>query len=498
MFIFPQILDLIKNVSTTLPQDVQDALHLARTAEKKENIAAHISLDIINKNIDISAFEKVPMCQDTGFPTFFVAYNPRLQANRIDEEYIIEQIKKAVKMATKNGLLRPNAVDSLTGKNSGTNLGDEYPKIVFEKNFDLQLHEIQIKLILKGGGSENVSDQFALPAQTDFGRAGRDIAGVKKAVLQIVKNAEGKGCAPGILGIHIGGDRGTGYDKAKKNLFTPLFETNKNEVLAQLETEIVEEANQLNIGPMGFGGKSTILSCSVSASHRLPASFFVTVVYNCWALRRAEITLNLESGNVQKSEKYINKNSDKQSESESESESETKEVDFSNAKKLTFPITSEDVQTLEFGDIVLLSGKIYTGRDTLHHAVVEENLELPVDISGSAIYHCGPIMKQNEKGEWYAYSAGPTTSIREEPYQTAFIEKTGIKAVIGKGNMGEKTLAGLQKNNAVYLHAIGGAATIYAKSITKVHDVHFLEEFGMPEALWEIEIKDFPVRVTMI
>ncbi len=491
MFIFPQILDLIKNVSTTLPKDVQDALHNARKIEKKDNIAANISLDIINKNIDISAFEKVPMCQDTGFPTFFVAYNPKLHANRINEEYIIEQIKKAVKMATKNGLLRPNAVDSLTGKNSGTNLGDDYPKIIFEKNFDLQLNEIQLKLILKGGGSENVSDQFALPAKTDFGRAGRDIEGVKKAVLQIVKNAEGKGCAPGILGIHIGGDRGTGYDKAKKNLFTPLFEKNTNEILETLENEILTEANKLNIGPMGFGGKSTILSCSVSASHRLPASFFVTVVYNCWALRRAEIIINLESGKVQKSEKYNNPENKNIT-------NEMKDLDFSQAKKLNFPITSEDVKKLEMGDIILLSGKIYTGRDTLHHAVVEEALELPIDISGSAIYHCGPIMKQNKNGEWYAHSAGPTTSIREDPYQTDFIEKTGVKAVIGKGNMGDKTLAGLRKNNAVYLHAIGGAATIYAKSITKVHDVHFLEEFGMPEALWEIEIQDFPVRVTMI
>ncbi|HIQ56675.1 TPA: fumarate hydratase [Candidatus Gracilibacteria bacterium] len=492
MFIFPQILDLIKNVSTTLPQDIQDALHHARTIEKKDNIAANISLDIINKNIDISAFEKVPMCQDTGFPTFFVAYNPKLHANRIDEEYIIEQIKKAVKMATKNGLLRPNAVDSLTGKNSGTNIGDDYPKIIFEKNFDLQLHEIQLKLILKGGGSENVSDQFALPAKTDFGRANRDLEGVKKAVLQIVKNAEGKGCAPGILGIHIGGDRGTGYDKAKKNLFTPLFEKNENEILEKLETKILAEANQLNIGPMGFGGKSTILSCRVSVSHRLPACFFVTVVYNCWALRRAEIIIDLESGKVQKSEKYNNPKNI------TNTTKNIQELDFSNAKKLHFPITSEDVKKLEFGDIVLLSGKIYTGRDTLHHAVVEEKLELPIDISGSAIYHCGPIMKQNENGEWYAYSAGPTTSIREEPYQADFIEKTGIKAVIGKGNMGDKTLAALRKNNAVYLHAIGGAATIYAKSITKVSSVHFLEKFGMPEAMWELEIADFPVRVSMI
>jgi len=489
MFIFPQILDLIKQVSTTLPLDVQDALHLAKQSENKKNTAGNIALDIINKNIEISAFEKVPMCQDTGFPTFFVAYNPKLHANRIDEEYIVEQIKKAVKMATKNGVLRPNAVHSLTGKNSETNLGDDYPKIIFEKNFNLQLHEIELKLILKGGGSENVSDQISLPAKTDFGRATRDIAGVKKAVLQVVKNAEGKGCAPGILGIHIGGDRGTGYDKAKKNLFTPLFEMNKNEILQKLETEIIEEANQLNIGPMGFGGNSTLLSCSISASHRIPASFFVTVSYNCWALRRAEIILNLESGNVQKSEKYDTPNT---------TDISQKELDFSGAKKCTFPLTSEDVKKLKFGDIVLLSGTIYTGRDSLHYAVVKENLELPINISGSAVYHCGPIMKQNENGEWTAISAGPTTSIREEPYQADFIEKTGIKAVIGKGNMGEKTLAALRKNNAVYLHAIGGAATIYAKSITKVSSVHFLEKFGMPEAMWELEINDFPVRVSMI
>ncbi len=471
---------LIQKASTDLPLDIITAMDEAKNAEISAS-NAEFSLKTLSTNIQKAKQKTVPMCQDTGFLTFYVSYS----SPEISEKKLSENIILAVQKATKDGLLRPNAVDSITGKNSGDNTGIAIPKIIFERKEDDS--NVSVKLILKGGGSENVSAQHALPCQTDFGRAGRDLEGVKKVVLQTVKNAEGKGCAPGILGIHIGGDRATGYEKAKLNFFRNLSDKNPENSLQFLEKELLEESNNLGIGPMGFGGKSTILSAKVSASHRIPASFFVTIAYSCWALRRGEIFCSEEGEII--SHSWEDSEYKKCSNPPSE-EGET--------RKMSFPFSEKDVMSLKSGDKILLSGTIFTGRDTIHHYVVEEGNDLPKDISGSAIYHCGPVMKQDEiSGEWSVVAAGPTTSIREEPYQADFLKKTGARAIIGKGGMGEKTLKGLQENKAVYLHAIGGAAAVYAEKIQKIHSVNFLEEFGVPEALWEMEISDFPVIVTM-
>lgn len=468
--------NFIARVSTSLPEDVENAL---KNAQKNEsaNSNADFALQTIQKNIALAKNKKAPLCQDTGFPTFFVSL-----PEHISQKLIREEITEATKIATEEGLLRPNSVDSITGKNSGNNTGDGFPKIVFSES---KTHELKIQLILKGGGSENVSSQVSLPMETDFGKAGRDINGVEKAVLQIVKNAEGKGCAPGVLGVHVGSDRAGGYEYAKKNLFRSIGARSENQILAKLEESILAKGNNLGIGPMGFGGKSTLLEVFCSASNRVPASFFVTVCYGCWAMRKGELTIGNET-----IAKFENEEAEKQIKMP-ENEERTE------CKKLTFPLSNKDISKLKVGDRVELSGTMFTGRDNLHHAVVVEGKSLQKDISGSAIYHCGPVMKQSENGKWKCLSAGPTTSIREEPYQGEFIEKTGIKAVIGKGGMKEKTLNALKENNAVYFHAIGGAAAIYAEKILAVSDVSFLEEFGVPESMWEIEVKDFPVIVTM-
>ena len=503
------IFSLIEKTSTNLPEDIVEAMENAKKQEKTGSNAI-FSLETLSENIEKAKQKTVPMCQDTGFLTFYITHSPEYS-----QKFLKKAVISSVQKATENGLLRPNAVDSLTGKNSGDNTGISIPKIVFtvfegtdiETNCNSSLLEIQ--LLLKGGGSENVSDQFSLPCQTDFGRAGRDLSGVKKAILQCVKNAEGKGCAPGILGIHIGGDRATGYEKAKLNFFRNVADTNPEISLQQLELEVLEEANALGIGPMGFGGESTILGAKISASHRIPASFFVTVAYSCWALRRGKIVCD-EYGNIEKNLKEADiiqpdeKDKNKSSSPENTSDACNTSLQNKNSEiSLRFPLSESEISALRVGDKVLLSGKIFTGRDTIHHYVVEENHDLPkhIEISGSAIYHCGPVMKniseKNEEDTWEVIAAGPTTSIREEPYQAGFIQKTGIRGIIGKGGMGEKTLQALQEYKAVYFHAIGGAATVYAEKITEVTGVNFLEKFGVPEAMWELEIKDFPVIVTM-
>jgi len=270
------LVELIRRTSTDLPPDVEQALTAAREREAAGS-AARGALEAILQNVELSRRNSTPICQDTGTPIFYVRYPAGWSTRRLRE-----QIRDAVAQATKRAYLRPNAVDALTEKNSGNNLGDEaFPTIHFE---EVEREELIVDLMLKGGGCENVGAQYSLP-NSALG-AGRDLAGVRKAVLDAVHKAQGQGCAPGILGVAIGGDRGASYDASKEGLFRKMEESNPDSQLAALETRLTEEANQLGIGPMGFGGQTTVLGVKMTSMHRLPASFFVTVSYMCWAHRR--------------------------------------------------------------------------------------------------------------------------------------------------------------------------------------------------------------------
>jgi fumarate hydratase class I len=167
-------------------------------------------------------------------------------------------------------------------------------------------------------------------------------------------------------------------------------------------------------------------------------------------------------------------------------------------KRLEAPFTDEKIRQLKVGDEILISGIVFTGRDAVHK-YLHEGGKLPpgVSLQNGIIYHCGPVVVKDEKNEWKVVAAGPTTSIREEPYQGQVIKEFGVRGVIGKGGMGDRTSAACKEFGCVYLHAIGGAAQVLAECITKVRNVYFLKEFGSPEAIWELEVKDFPVVVTM-
>jgi fumarate hydratase, class I len=278
MMIFTQkILALIQKTASNLPADIIAILKQAQNLEKSK--LSKFSLDIISKNIKLAKEQKAPLCQDTGYPTFFVNAKPE------HWKKIRKAIEQATKQATQKGILRANSVDILTNKNIGN-----VAKIEFEPSSS---EKIKIALLLKGGGSENVSAQVALPMETDFGLAKRDLAGVKKAVLQIVKNAGGKGCAPGIISVVIGGDRVSGFALAKKNLLKKISTRSKHVELAKLETQILHAANQLKIGVMGLGGQTTLLDCKIDTLNRHPASYFVTVVYSCWAMRRGSVEFKI-------------------------------------------------------------------------------------------------------------------------------------------------------------------------------------------------------------
>src|SRR5215467_510267 len=291
-FLASSLLELITQTSTNLPPDVRAAMSIA-AEEETPGTQASQALDIILSNVDMAVDDEGPICQDTGMPTFFV-HTP-VGVNQIR---IKKAILEAVAQATKRGKLRPNSVDSLTGKNSGDNLGEETPVVHFEQ---WEQSGIEVKLILKGGGCENKNIQYSVPCMLDhLGRADRNLEGVRKCILHAVWQAQGQGCAPGAVGVCIGSDRAHGYDLAKRQLLRTLDDVNPNPTLAGLEAEIMIEANRLGVGAMGFGGNVSLIGCKVGVANRLPASYFVSVAYDCWAFRRLGVRLDAATGAITK------------------------------------------------------------------------------------------------------------------------------------------------------------------------------------------------------
>ncbi len=289
--LFDNILELIRVTSTDLPPDVRKAL-LDGTAKERFGSRALLALDTIDTNIKMAADGSAPICQDTGMIKFFV-HHPvgydTLTFRKVAENAVAE--------ATSKGYLRQNSVEALSGKNSGNNIGPGTPLFHFEA---WEHSTVDVRCMLKGGGCENVGAQYSLPMEfPELGvKAGRDIAGCRTAVLHAVWKAQGQGCAPGFVGVCIGGDRASGLDAAKEQLLRVVGDTNSREDLACFEQDIVDTANGLGIGPMGFGGETTLLGCKVTERNRLPASFFVSVSYACWAHRRRGVVLDGATDNI--------------------------------------------------------------------------------------------------------------------------------------------------------------------------------------------------------
>lgn len=272
------LLELIRITTTQLPSDIKEALQRALENEETSSNAKQ-TLQLMLANAKLACQSNVPLCQDTGCLIFFVD-RPATYSERV----LRQHITTATALATDKAYLRPNAVDPICGQNSLTNIGNGSPQ-VYVQEWDEDY--LRIRLLLKGGGSENVSCQYSLPNAT-LG-AGRDLEGVRRVLLHAVHTAQGQGCAPGILGVCIGGDRGQGYLEAKRQLLRSLPDINPIPELATLEKRVLSEANNLGIGPLGLGGHTTLLAVKVGALHRHPASFFVSVSYMCWQCRRATL-----------------------------------------------------------------------------------------------------------------------------------------------------------------------------------------------------------------
>lgn len=271
-----RLTSLIRETSSSLPEDVEKALKAALRREKG-NASASVVLRTILDNVALARRAATPLCQDTGTLAFYVDAALRRVVTP-------ERIKAAVAAATLEGALRKNCIDSIDGKSHDDNCADGAPVIHYVEEAGRS-----VTLLMKGGGSENMSRQYSLP-DAEL-RTGRDLEGVEKCILDAVVKAQGYGCAPGILGVCIGGDRATAYEVAKEQLLRPLGVASTDERIAKLERKIYRSANSLGIGPMGLGGKTTLLGVNIAARPRVPASFFVTVAYMCWACRRRTISL---------------------------------------------------------------------------------------------------------------------------------------------------------------------------------------------------------------
>ncbi|MFH1225070.1 MAG: fumarate hydratase [Candidatus Diapherotrites archaeon] len=270
---------LYRLASTSLPSDVEEALRHAGKIELHGS-PARFALDSILENIKIARERSIPLCQDTGAPVFYVSA-PRGKSHAEIERAIL----RATSVAAKKIPLRPNAVESISGKNTGSGTGKGTPEIHIS---EWNRPAIRFALLMKGAGSENIGRCYALPDASL--NAARDLCGVEKCVLDAVFRAQGKGCPPMVAGVAIGGSRGAVALESKAQLLRRLGKRSKNPRLAELERGILSKSNSLGIGPAGLGGKNTLLAVHASALARHPASYFVDISFSCWALRRRSMT----------------------------------------------------------------------------------------------------------------------------------------------------------------------------------------------------------------
>jgi len=279
------LLELIRRTSSDLPNDVENALRKALRQEKKDS-QAHWALSRMLDNTGLARRGGTPLCQDTGTLIFYFGVPVGFDTNML-----AARARVAVARATRLGYLRQNTVDSVSGGSYETNIAYGAPVLHFQQG---ARKTIEVRLVMKGGGCENVGQQYSLPdASLD---AERNLEGVRRCVLDAVWKAQGRGCAPGVLGVCIGGDRATGNEHSKEQFLRKLGERSPVRELARLEDTILKESRTLGIGPMGLGGKTALLDVKIGALSRLPASYFVTVSYMCWSFRRRGAILGPEGG----------------------------------------------------------------------------------------------------------------------------------------------------------------------------------------------------------
>ncbi|ABU81860.1 fumarate hydratase [Ignicoccus hospitalis] len=459
------VVEAIRLAETALPKWVYEKLLDAY--ERSEGLGKAQLAAILN-NIELAVKEKKPMCQDTGLMTFDVIVGDEFPIKPYEIE---ELLKEAVRRATREVPIRPNSVDPLSGHNPGDNVGKGVPVTNIKV---VPGNTLLIKVRPKGGGSEYPSNLCMIPPS-------KGLEGVRECVLKAVFEAGGKPCPPGIVGVAFGGTVEETAKLAKEALYRP--EAHEEERVARIEKELLDEVNSLGLGPMGLGGGPTALAVRADYAYRHPASFPVAVRFNCWAAREAVVEVNADG-----SWKLVSDNVTPE-------DLKTPPLEAEDGVEIKLPVEEEEVRKLKAGDVVYLTGTVVTARDEAHKKIIEEGA--PLDLKGLAIYHCGPVVTK-EEGRWKVVAAGPTTSARMNALQAQVLEKTGARLVIGKGGMKEDLLDFFKRFGAAYLAFPGGAALLAAKAIKAVRGVYWLEELGIPEAMWVFEVEKFgPLVVAM-
>jgi fumarate hydratase class I len=447
-----KFVEVIAHASSQLPPDVLEALKRGRDAEEPGSLAAK-ALDSILTNVEMAKGNWQPICQDTGTPLVWI-HHPVGMSTRM----LTGAFEEAVRQATGKQLLRPNAVDTLTEKNTGHGQGPGIPTVHCE---EWDPPDVEVRVILKGGGCENCGAQYSLPNAKL--KADRTLDGVSRCILDAIAQAQGKGCAPGIIGASSAATaaRGTWSQAA-----APAPARRPHRFGAETMERNLLEQEPARHRPDGVRRQDH----GSGRQGRQPRSAARLV------LRERQLHVLGEP-----------------------SRRRALHPEGRGAMaKLTLPSDEATIRKLKVGDFLELSGRVITGRDSAHTWLLHDfRKEVAPILKDSVIYHVGPVVKKHEDGHYSFVAAGPTTSAREEPYQADVIGKYGLRGVIGKGGMGPKTLKGLQEHGAVYLHAVGGTAQVLAEAVKEVEQVFQLKEFGVPEALWVIRVENFPVVVTM-
>jgi len=277
------IVELYRKVAISVPKDIEEALKAA--CSKETGLLAGESLDSVMKKVNFARSGSCPICEDTGFPVFFVKV-PMGLSHRAIREVIVD----ATRLATKRVPLTPNAVSSITDLNSGDNVGDSFPLVYIDETEEQTL---TVDLLLKSGQSENLGQTYKLPALLNMGgieiTAGRDFDGVRKCVLDAVSRARGEGCPPYTIGVALGGAKDQVTFLSKKQLMRRLHDVHPDPAIAGLEMRVLNEVNSLGCGPQGIAEQTTALGVKIAAAHRHPESYFVDVSFACWAHRRGRL-----------------------------------------------------------------------------------------------------------------------------------------------------------------------------------------------------------------
>jgi len=479
--IFEVAASLLARVATRYPKNYLEKIITA--FETEESQASKRALASIIENILYAGEEARCICQDTGVPTFHVYLNPDISI----KGDITEALTEATIKATAKVPLRQNVIEPFSYKNLGNNTGWGVPFIHY--HYSSQSAPMKIRTELKGfGGEIKSSFDWIMTSSRNMENA------VLAYVLNSVILSKGEACLPSFLGVGVGGYAAEAVPNAQNAIFRELTTTHPEKT--QFEQRLLRCVNRLGLGTIGLGGNVTAMGIYVATRGTHTAVAPVAVAHQCWASRGSEVLISENkvdyiTPHVEASEVPVLRERVSQKLSESKFEGKV--------RKLTTPVSISDLRELRVGDIVYINGRICTSRDSAHRRMVE-NLgkveQIPQEIlTERTIFHCGPVVAQDENGNWQVNAAGPTTSSRFTDDAALLAENGIFNVVIGKGTMGKKMINAL-KGRGVYLLAIGGCAIVYQKKITHA-DVKWLD-LGYPEAVWIFDVNHFGPLVVSI